>query len=506
MNIKHNDVKNQVEIRGHVPNLKANSEHVPLFQRVRDFPDSPGIYIMRGAGGQILYVGKANSLRKRVSSYFQRPVGARTGVMLAQVQDIEIIKLRSEEEALLLECKFIKEFQPKYNISLRDDKRFPIVRMGLDETFPKFNIVRLKKNDNARYFGPFTDARSLRRMLKFLQKTFKIRSCKYREPGPREAKHCIYYHMKTCMAPCMKEVSREQYRQAMKDACLLLEGHNRNILGEFKKRMKVAAARQQFEKAATLRDHIKSLQAVVGSRPKNIQWYRRSAEQLDQGVVQLQQVLGLAHLPRVIEAFDISNLAGNQAVGSMVSFVGGRPSNKDYRKFKIREVFGIDDYRMMQEVVRRRYTRLVTENKPLPDLILIDGGRGHLNAARETLIEMGLEKIPIVSLAKQQEEIFMPDKADSLKLPTDSPARYLVQRVRDEAHRFAIGYHKVLRAKRIRASVLDDIPGVGPKKKSLLLSCFASVEKIGSLSPEELAALPGIGPALARDILNTLGK
>ena len=485
--------------------MKINTKE-EILQRVRDFPNSPGIYIMRGSGGQILYVGKANSLRKRVMSYFQRPAGVRMGVMLSQMQDIEIIKLRSQEEALLLECKFIKEFQPKYNISLRDDKRYPMVRMGLDETYPKFSIVRLKKNDNARYFGPFTDARSLRRTLKFLRKTFKIRSCKYREPGPREAKHCIYYHMKTCLAPCMQEVTQGQYMEAMKDACLLLEGHHGNLSRELKKRMKVASARLEYEKAATLRDHILSLQALVGSRPRNIQWYRRSAGQLDQGVCELKEALGLPQLPHVIEAFDISNLAGNQAVGSMVRFVGGRPSNKDYRRFKIREVFGIDDYRMMQEVVRRRYTRLVTEDRPLPDLILIDGGKGHLGAARQELIEMGLDKIPIISLAKQEEEIFLPQRADPLRLPTGSQARYLVQKVRDEAHRFAISYHKALRAKRIRTSVLDDIPGIGPKKKSLLLSRFLSVEKIRSSSQEQLCAVPGIGTTLARDILNTLTK
>lgn len=477
-----------------------------LLSRVRDFPDTPGIYVMRGGGGEILYVGKANSLRKRVLSYFQRPTGYRIGVMLAQVKDIEIFKLRSEEEALLLECKFIKEFQPKYNVSLRDDKRYPMVRMGLDETYPKFTIVRLKKNDNARYFGPFTDARSLKRTLKFLRKLFKIRSCSYREPGPREAKHCIYYHMKTCLAPCMKEVSREKYMEAMKDACLMLEGHHGALVQELKKRMKVASARLEFEKAAALRDHVESLRAVVGSRPRNIQWYRRSAVQLDQGVKDLQEALHMTSPPNVIEAFDISNLAGNQAVGSMVRFVGGRPSSKDYRRFKIREVTGINDYKMMQEVVRRRYTRLVMEQRTLPDLILIDGGKGHLAAARETLVEMGLENIPTVSLAKREEEIFIPGRQDSLRLPTDNPARYLVQRVRDEAHRFAIGYHKTLRAKRIRQSVLDDIPGVGPQKKKILLARFASTDKIRSLTQDELAAVPGIGPALARDILNTLAK
>ena len=484
----------------------TSSPKEQLLARVRDFPDSPGIYLMRGVGGEMLYVGKANSLRKRVLSYFSRPGGYRTGAMLALVRDIEVVKLRSEEEALLLECKFIKEFQPKYNVSLKDDKRYPMVRMGLDETYPKFSIVRLKKNDNARYFGPFTDARALRSTLCFLRKVFKIRSCKYREPGPQEAKHCIYYHMKTCMAPCMQEVSRTQYMEAMKDACLMLEGHHRGLVRELFKRMKVAAARQEFEKAATLRDHIQSLKAVVGSRPKNIQWYRRTVSQRDQGVEELQRALGMVCVPHVIEAFDISNLAGNQAVGSMVRFVGGRPSNKDYRRFKIQQVFGIDDYRMMQEVVRRRYTRLVMERKPLPDLILIDGGKGHLGAARAVMQEMGLDKIPMMSLAKQEEEIFLPGKPESLRLAVGSQARYLVAHVRDEAHRFAIGYHKVLRAKRIRSSVLDDVPGIGPRKKILLLSHFSSVNKIRSLSIEELAAVPGIGTALARELLKSLGK
>jgi excinuclease ABC subunit C len=477
-----------------------------LLARVRDFPDTPGIYLMRGSSGEILYVGKANALRKRVLSYFRRPVGYRTWAMLSQVGDIEIMKLRSEEEALLLECKFIKEFQPKYNVSLRDDKRYPMVRMGLDETYPKFTVVRIKKNDNARYFGPFTDATALKRTLKFLRKLFKIRSCNYREPGPREAKHCIYYHIKTCMAPCVQEASRHQYMEAMKDACLMLEGHHKGLVLDLKKRMKVASARMEFEKAATLRDHIKALKAVVGSRPRNIRWYARTASQLDEGVRNLREVLHLNSLPNVIEAFDISNIAGNQAVGSMVRFVGGRPANKDYRKFKIREVSGINDYKMMQEVVRRRYTRLVTEGRPLPDLILIDGGKGHLGAVQQSMIEMGLEAIPMISLAKRQEEIFIPGRSYPLLLPSDSPARYLVQRVRDEAHRFAIGYHKALRAKRIRASVLDDIPGIGGKKKTLLLKRFSSVGKTRSLPQDELAAVPGIGHTLARDILKSLQK
>ncbi len=478
----------------------------PIKDRVKDFPDTPGIYIMRGASGEILYVGKANSLRKRVMSYFARPLGYRIGVMLAQMRDIEIIQLRSEEEALLLECKFIKEFQPKYNVSLRDDKRYPIVRMGLDETYPKFTVVRIKKNDNARYFGPFTDAHSLRRTLKFLRKLFKIRSCSYREPGPKEAKHCIYYHMKACLAPCMREVSREHYMEAMRDACLLLEGHHQGLVKALHKRMKAAAAAHEFEKAATLRDHIQSLKAVVGSRPKNIQWYRRTSSQRDEGVRELQAALGMTKLPKVIEAFDISNLAGNQAVGSMVRFVGGRPSNKDYRKFKIREVSGIDDYRMMQEVVRRRYTRLAMERRPLPDLILIDGGKGHLGAARQVMREMGLERIPMVSLAKQEEEIFRPDNPEPLRLPVGSQARYLLQHLRDEAHRFAIGYHKALRARRIRQSVLDDVSGIGPRKKAMLLSRFGTIEKIRALSQDGLAAVPGVGEILARNILMSLNK
>ncbi len=483
-----------------------DERYAALIERVKGFSEGPGIYVMRDAGGRILYVGKAKSLRRRVSSYFARPVSYRIKVMLSRVDDIETVKLRSEEEALLLECKFIKEFQPKYNVSLKDDKRYPLVRMGLGETYPRFSVVRIKKNDNARYFGPFTDAGALRRAMAFLCKLFKIRRCKYREPGVGEARHCMDYHIKACMAPCMKEAGPSQYMTAVKDVCLMLEGHPRFLLREMTKRMKVASARQEFEKAAALRDHIESLKTVAGAHPKNIQWYRRSAAQLDQGVKNLKEVLGLQNEPRVIEAFDISNISGSQAVGSMVRFVGGRPSNKDYRRYQIREVSGIDDYRMMREVVRRRYVRLVAEGKPLPDMILIDGGKGHLSAAQTACQELGMARIPIVSIAKEHEEVFCPGRSDPLNLKRDDPAQYLLQRIRDEAHRFAIGYHKALRSKRIRSSALDDIPGIGPRKKALLLNRFFTVEKIRSLGVEELARVPGIGKSLAQDILKSLTK
>lgn len=478
-----------------------------LREKARKFPDAPGVYLMRGKKGEVVYVGKAVSLKKRVASYFKpREDSPKTDAMMEEVRDIEFIRVQSESEALILEYRYIKENRPKYNVMLKDDKRYPLVRLSVQEPFPRLSVVRVEKEDGARYFGRYTDAGALKRTLEWIQKYFKLRTCRPRIPTRKDWVHCMDYKLGRCVAPCIGEVSQNEYRERVQQVALFLEGKSKELVHHLRRQMTEASQNQEYEKAAEIRDLLQDILKVLYIRKTKIPLIRKQEETVEAEINELQEALQMKRKPRVIEAFDISNIQGEQAVGSMVYFKNGYPNKNYYRRFKIKSVQGINDFAMMKEVVFRRYSRGKAENRPVPDLILIDGGKGQLSAALSALAQLGMGNHSVVGLAKRFEELYKPYEAAPVILPRHSNALRLVQRVRDEAHRFAISYHKSLRNKRIRESVLDDIEGIGEKRKQALLKHFGSVQKIGKASPGEIAAAGKVGMKLAKVIHETLKK
>ena len=480
--------------------------------RLAELPDRPGVYLMRDRLGHVIYVGKARSLRRRLRSYFQpsrrQKVDPKTRSLLHHIADFETHEVRSEPEALLLEGKLIKELRPRYNVSFRDDKRFLLVKVRLDELWPRFELARLRKDDGARYFGPFAHAGSLRNALEFMVRRFGLRSCRPRLPGEEDYRHCMDDIIKHCSAPCIGKIGQDAYRARIEAACEFLEGRRGDLLKELRSEMEAAAGRLEFERAAAIRDCLDDLQRTIGLRTRK--FVRRAlpvAYEPAAAVQALQSVLGLARPPRSIEAFDISNISGTLAVASLVAFRDGQPDKAHYRRFRIRSACeGPDDFRMMAEAVHRRYRRVLAEGGSAPDLILIDGGKGQLNAARKQLWSLGLEEVPILGLAKKQEQIFVPGRRDPIVLDRHSPGLRLLQQLRDEAHRFALTYHQGLRRRRIRDSLLDEVPGLGPRRKQLLLERFGSVERLRAASLEELCQVPGIGPKLGRGLREFLQR
>jgi len=477
-----------------------------LREKIENLPNKPGVYLMRDRLGRVIYVGKANSLRKRVSSYFQparrSAFEPKLLALVDSIHDFDVQIVRNEPEAILLEGKLIKEYKPKYNVSFRDDKRFLLVKLTRDP-FPRFVLARIQKEDGCRYFGPFTNSGSVRRALEFMLKKFGIRACSPAEPGEREYKHCHNDIIKLCSAPCVGRIDRDEYARRIGQACLLLEGKNPDVLRELEEEMHREAGRKHFEAAAQLRDVIYDLRATGrSSQRKFIRDLPRSID-ADAELSDLRRVLGLDRAPRIIEGFDISHISGTHAVGSMVRFEGAMPDKAAYRHFRIKSVETIDDYASMLEIVGRRYRRLKDEGRQLPDVILVDGGRGQLNVALAALDQVGV-RIPVFGLAKEQEQIHLAGLPDPVELPDTSPALHLVQRIRDEAHRFANAYHRNWRRKKIRESVLDDIAGIGENRKRLLLQTFGSVERLRKASIAEIAAVGGIGESMAIQVRNAL--
>ncbi len=552
-----------------------NTESARLEQQLEALPARPGVYLFKDAGGSILYVGKASSLRYRVASYFgaARDLAPKTLRMMERVVDLDCYVTDSEQEAILLECILIKKHRPHYNIRLKDDKTYPYLKLTVNEDWPRAHLTRRVAKDGARYFGPFASAGSVHTTVALLEKLFRLRSCRKAVAGD-ERRPCLEYHINRCSGPCIGAVSREEYRVAVDQAVLFLEGRLEAILKGLRAGMARAAESLEYEEAALIRDQIKAVEAVVekqkitsadgdidalafvqegdqafalvylvrqgrlvgreaftltGTRdeepsqimtsfvqqfystaepiPRRIllqhslrempviqQWLedkrgkkvelrvpsrgagkalvdmvadnaRESLEQskirsvADPGVLtaalqELHEVLYLPGLPRRIECYDISNIQGASAVGSMVVFEGGLPRKSEYRRFQIKTVAGADDYAMIQEVLRRRFKRASTEDRggnawaALPDLVLIDGGRGQLNAALQAMEESGAGSIPCASIAKEEEAVFLPQLGGPLRLPRESPALRLLQRARDEAHRFAVGYYRKVHRRR----------------------------------------------------------
>ncbi len=468
-----------------------------LRERIARLPDQPGVYLFTDAQGAILYVGKAVSLRKRVVSYVQRPaeLPPRIAKMMAQVTDVQVRQTTSEAEALLLEAQLIKTHHPRYNVALRDDKAYPVLKIT-NEPFPRLLVVRRKQADGACYFGPYTDATLMHQAVQFLRRVFPLRTCRTFPKTP-----CLEYHLGQCLAPCAQYINATQYQRIVDDLTAFLEGKRDHLLRDLARRMEQASRDRRFEEAARLRDQIQALTSIITAKEKSL-----AASPLEQ----LQAALKLPHLPRRIEACDISNIFGDHAVGSMVVFQDGKPHKAHYRRFRIETVQGIsaterggpaklrggDDYRMMREVLRRRYSGTLSAELPPPDLILIDGGKGQLSAACEELSALQ-RRIPAMGLAKRFEQIFVPGVSEPIVLLPTSPVLHLVQHIRDEAHRFAITYHRRLRQRPITASRLDRIPGVGPVRKRHLLRAFGSLASIGKASVDELVVRANLPRPLA---------
>lgn len=420
-----------------------------LKDKIKNFPDTPGVYIFRAEDGGMLYVGKARSLKKRIASYFNKSIkDPRILVMLSYAKDVDFIPLKSEAEALILEDKFVKEYQPKYNIDLKDDKRYPLIKINLAEPWPRLQLVRIRENNESRYFGPYTDSGALRRVLKFIRKAFRLRACKFKNPNEKNMKHCLYFYLGECVGPCGRKISPMEYDELIKQVCLFLEGKGDELIKKLRTKMLFSSRHKNYEKAAKVRDLIHDLEGVVGTKVRKevLKGSIYKPAEAVKEVGALKEALGLSGLPLWIDAFDVSNLYGKDAVGSLVVFRNGAPYKNSYRRFKIKTVTGISDYAMIKEIMARRYKRLLEEKGNLPDLILIDGGKGQYGVAREVLNELGLGAIKAIGLAKRLEEIYCPKL---IRLPKDSPALKLLMYIRDEAHRFAITYHRKLRKKQM---------------------------------------------------------
>lgn len=403
---------------------------IPLKSKIASIPDSPGVYLMKDASGRIIYIGKANSLKKRVSSYLGKDLATKTLSLMSYVADIDYQLCPTESMALLLEANLIRQYKPKYNVSLRDDKSFPLVKIT-NETFPAVYVTRKREPDGAQYFGPYTNAGLLREALKIIRRNFPYRSCK---ALPKKA--CIYYRIKLSPAPCIGKITKSGYAKTIKQISLILEAKSNELIKALTREMEQSSQEQKFEESAALRDKIIALST-----------FRPSTYSIQFALSELKDALKLPALPKKIEAFDVSNILGRQATASMVSFYNGSPDKDNYRRFRIKTVTRSDDYKMMAEVIFRRYRRVKEENLPLPDLILVDGGKGQLSAAKKELGLLGLT-IPIISLAKKEEEIYTLSIPKPIKLKIDSAALRLIQHIRDESHRFALRYHHLLRRKR----------------------------------------------------------
>jgi excinuclease ABC subunit C len=538
-------------------------EKPDLNKKVHEVPHKPGVYLMRDRFNRVIYVGKARDLRKRVASYFMPSKIAvadiKTRALLDAVWGFETHVVHSDAESLLLEGKLIKEYRPRYNISFRDDKRFLVVKVDPTEEWPRFRLARFKKDDGARYFGPYAHAGALRQTLNFMRKKFGVLTFGRGAPTERELKSATYQ-----VPTRLSEITADQYRERVDEASDFLEGHSREMITALEEEMRKTAEKMDFEKAAELRNMIEDLRRTTKPTRRFTRHSLPSTIDPISDVQALADALQLSRLPRVMECFDISNISTTHVVASMVCFRDGVPDKNCYRRYRIRTVEGQDDFASMAEVVRRRYSRVLLEAREvnpdaaefsqespaeimerlntdhpersegphelnaitprhgsseqtrevprsarddtqqryvrLPDLIIVDGGKGQLSSACRELQRLGLHDLPIIGLAKEFEEIYRPGRALPLQLPPDSGALRLLQRIRDEAHRFANTYHQLLMKKRIGESILDDCPGVSQNRKNILLRRFGSVKRLRRASIEEIAATEGIGPKLAEEV------
>ncbi|MFH1684370.1 MAG: excinuclease ABC subunit UvrC [Candidatus Margulisiibacteriota bacterium] len=418
-----------------------------LQDKLKSLPGKPGVYLFKDRNGVILYVGKAKSLRKRVASYFTKSQDIKTSILLERLHDIDYIIAGSELDALILEDELIKKYKPRYNIAWRDDKAYPFLKLTVNERWPRLFLVRKKEKDGALYFGRFQGG-MVREVVRLVKKLFPIRWCK-ESPLKMRQQPCLYYRIGSCSGPCIRKISHEDYLALVQAIISLLEGKMDKALEMLSQEMAKTSENQEFERAANLRDRIKMLQKMIeGKELTRTPAPRRLSE-----IKELKKKLKLKKDPMRIEAFDISNIQGANIVGSMVTFFGGLPLKSDYRKFKIRSLAKKpNDVAAIYEVVKRRYTKTLAKKLPLPDLIVVDGGIAQVNSGAKALAESKLKKLPIIGLAKRQEDIYFPKAKKPLALSKRSAALRLLQRIRDEAHRFAISYHRARRSKTLFAS------------------------------------------------------
>ncbi len=424
-----------------------------LKSKVRELPDSPGVYLLKDRVGRVLYIGKAKSLKKRVSSYLRSDQDSpKITAMIKKIRDVDYLGTESEVEALLAERRLVKDIKPKYNTELKDDKSFPCLKITTEDDFPAVRFWRGRGRPKELYYGPFTDVRALRALIKMLQKIFRFRTCKLTidksDRRRRYARPCLLYHIDCCTAPCADLVTYRNYRKDIDDLIDFLNGEKEKALTDLRKRMDAAASRLDYEQAAKYRNQIRALETLDSLIDiEDDEGPGLGPISPEAGVEELKKKLGLEKLPRIIEGVDISTISGKEAAGSKVIFVDGIPFKNGYRRYKIKAK-GRDDYKMIGEVVRRRFSRALREGEDLPDLLLVDGGAGHVSEAAGVLEKLGLS-VQCLGLAKKNEEIFLPDRKRPLRLPSNDPALRMLQCVRDEAHRFAHHYHSLLRKRKL---------------------------------------------------------
>jgi|UniRef100_UPI00404B4F0E excinuclease ABC subunit C len=475
-----------------------------LKEKVRALPDRPGVYLMKDRLGRIIYVGKAKSLKKRVSSYFQRG-RARTiaqpkiRALIDVIYDLDTIEVKSEPEALLLEGRLIKQWKPRYNTDFTDDKRFLLVRVDFAQELPRFALTRIRKDPRSRYFGPFAHSGLLRKTLAQIRRQYGVLLADSTPQALPDGRWQLYDDVRQEIYGHENIVDVATYRARVEAACEFLDGKSREWLESLRTEMQGAATKLQFEKAAELRDVISALEGTL-KRTRRFERDRTMLRSDTEALVTLQTELKLPVPPEHMECFDISHISGTFVVASMVHFSDGKPDKDQYRRFHIKSFIGNDDFRAMEEVVGRRYRRLAEEGKPMPNLVVIDGGRGQIAAALKAFIAIGVEPPALIGLAKKHETIIFPDERAPLNLSVNHPGLNLLQRLRDEAHRFANTFNADLRSKKIRESVLDDFPGLGPKRKAALIAHFGTIDKLRAASAEEIAGAEGIGPKRAAEL------
>jgi excinuclease ABC subunit C len=427
----------------------------PPAEKVKDFPTGPGVYLMKDAQGRVVYVGKAKNLRNRAGHYFTKAAAEdqRTADLVKVIADIDFLEAPTEVDALLLEARLVKDVQPRFNMLLKDDKSFPYLQIRMREDFPRVEFTRSPRRRGVKLYGPFTSAKSLRAVIQVLQRIFQFRTCtldiRADDPRWRWFRPCILHNIHQCTAPCNFRVTKEEYRRQIRALRLVLEGKKARLLRELEERMQAASAATNFELAARIRDEMAALQKLElrGDVDRDVQ---PEVFRIDpkKGLGGLRKVLGLAQTPRTIEGVDVAHLGGDEMVASLVSFIDGLPFKAGYRRYRIQTVQGIDDFASIREVVTRRFKRLAREEQTFPDILLIDGGKGQLNAALDAFRILGVEPPVLLSLAKREEEVYRPGEAEPLRLSRHAAALRLLQSVRDEAHRFAQHYHHILRKKK----------------------------------------------------------
>lgn len=472
----------------------------PAREKAGKLPFEPGVYLMKNAEGDIIYIGKARSLRKRVLSYFANKANLpKIDALVAKIADIDYIETSTEVDALLLESHLVKKYMPRYNAELKDDKSFPLLKITA-EKYPRIHITRNKEDKKAAYYGPYTDAKLLRQAVAMINTLFPFRKC---VKLPKTA--CLYYHIGQCLAPCIKPEVKDEYERVIDEVRQFLGGGKKTLIQYLSDRMMEAAQGLRFEDAQFFKEQIEALSKLS---KKRFQLRKPEAGIGLAATLELKRILNLEMLPEKIVCFDVSNIQGDEAVASRVSFYRELPDKINYRRYKIKTVEGINDYAMIQEALSRMLNGIKEGRETfIPDVIMIDGGKGHLNAAYEVLKREGFESVCLISIAKRFETIYrIQETEDMEKKPVDleigkkSPALHLLQKVRDEAHRFAITYHRMLKEKGLEKSELDAIPGIGDRRKRILLEQFASIEELKRTGVEQLAGLPGMNQAAAEEI------